>query len=281
MSGPDLHVSTARIVTERDLLKALLGRDPVTCAYMLGDLDEAYSDFCTWYGVDGSSGTDGLEGVLLVYDALSVPVLISYGQSGAIEAIIAHFWHELPGRALVHLQPHHVAAFDQVFGTEHLAAMLRMGLEAREFRPSRADASAVEQLSHRDTGEIIELYTHYPDNFFEPAQLDSGHYCGVRVGQRLVSVAGVHVLSHEASVATLGNIVTHPDFRGRGLSTMCTSHLCARLISEGVGTLALNVKRENRSAVRVYEKLGFRYHSTYLEGLVTRSGETPGGAGHP
>jgi ribosomal protein S18 acetylase RimI-like enzyme len=277
LSGPELRASTARIVTERDLLKALLGRDPVTCAYMLGDLDEAYSDFCTWYGVDGA---DGLEGVLLAYDALSVPVLISYGQSGAIEAIIARFWHDLPGRALVHLQPHHVAAVDQVFGTEGLVPMLRMGLDARDFRPSQGDASAVEQLSHRDTGEIIELYTHYPDNFFEPAQLDSGHYYGIRVDDRLVSVAGVHVLSHEASVATLGNIVTHPDSRGRGLSTVCTSHLCARLISEGVGTLALNVKRENRSAVRVYEKLGFRYHSTYLEGLVVRSGEAPGGASH-
>ncbi|MEZ4269005.1 MAG: GNAT family N-acetyltransferase [Myxococcota bacterium] len=277
MSGPETRATAARIVTERDLLKALLGRDPVTCAYMLGDLDEAFSDFCTWYGVDG---VDGLEGVLLVYDALSVPVLISYGQSGAIEAIMAAFWHDLPGRTLVHLQPHHVGAVDQVFGTEGLVPMLRMGLQARDFRRSEADTSAVEQLSHRHTGEIIELYTHYPDNFFEPAQLDSGHYCGIRVDDRLVSVAGVHVLSHEASVATLGNIVTHPDFRGRGLSTACTSHLCARLLSEGVGTLALNVKRENRSAVRVYEKLGFRYHSTYLEGLVMRSGEAPGGAGH-
>lgn len=278
MSGPDLRANTARVVTERELLKALLGRDPVTCAYMLGDLDEAYSDFCTWYGVDGP---DGLEAVLLVYDALSVPVLISYGQSGAIEAIIAKFWHELPGRALVHLQPHHLAAFDQVFGAEGLVPMLRMGLDARGFRPSHGDASTVEQLSHRDTGEIIELYTHYPDNFFEPAQLDSGHYCGIRVDGRLVSVAGVHVVSHEASVATLGNIVTHPDFRGRGFSTVCTSHLCARLISEGIGTLALNVRRENRSAVRVYEKLGFRYHSTYREGLVVRSGETPGWVDHP
>jgi hypothetical protein len=32
----------------------------------------------------------------------------------------------------------------------------------------------------------------------------------------------------------------------------------------------LNVSRGNRSAVRVYEKLGFRYHDTYLEGEGTR-----------
>jgi ribosomal protein S18 acetylase RimI-like enzyme len=278
VSGPEVPTNTARIVTERPLLKALLSRDPITCAYMLGDLDEAYSEFCTWYGADGE---DGLDGVLLAYDALSVPVLITYGQSSALDAIIRRFWHELPGRALVHLQPHHVAAVDQVFGAEALIPMLRMGLDARDFRPSTADALPVEQLSHRQTGEIIELYAHYPDNFFEPAQLDSGHYYGIRVDDRLVSVAGVHVLSHEASVATLGNIVTHPDFRGRGLSTACTSQLCTRLIAEGVHTLALNVKRQNRSAVRVYEKLGFRYHATYLEGLVVRSGEAPNGAERP
>ncbi|MCB9728999.1 MAG: GNAT family N-acetyltransferase [Deltaproteobacteria bacterium] len=278
MIGPESSTTSASVITDRALLTALLIRDPVTCAYMLGDLDDAYSEFCTWYGVRGS---DGLDGVLLVYDALSVPVLITYGQSSALEEIIRRYWQDLPGRALVHLQPHHVAAVDQVFGAEALVPMLRMGLEAREFHPATAEQLAVERLTHRHTGEIIDLYTHYPDNFFEPAQLDSGHYYGIRVDDRLVSVAGVHVLSHEASIATLGNIVTHPDFRGRGLSTACTSQLCTRLISEGIHTLALNVRRQNRSAVRVYEKLGFRYHATYLEGLVVRSGEAPGGAGRP
>jgi len=37
--------------------------------------------------------------------------------------------------------------------------------------------------------------------------------------------------------------------------------------------MALNVRRQNRSAVRVYEKLGFRYHDTYLEGFADKTGQ--------
>ena len=87
----------------------------------------------------------------------------------------------------------------------------------------------------------------------------------------LISVAGVHAVSPKGKLAVLGNIVTHPEHRGQGLSTACTSHLCEHLFAQDIEVLALNVRRQNRSAVRVYEKLGFRYHDTYLEGLVTHS----------
>ena len=79
----------------------------------------------------------------------------------------------------------------------------------------------------------------------------------------------MHAVSPQGKLAVLGNIVTHPDHRGQGLSTACTARLCTRLFDEGIEMLALNVRRQNRSAVRVYEKLGFRYHDTYLEGVVT------------
>ena len=93
----------------------------------------------------------------------------------------------------------------------------------------------------------------------------------MRVEDELVSVAGVHLHSPTFRIAALGNIVTHPDHRGRGLSTACTEVLCERLFQGEIETLALNVRRHNRSAVRVYEKLGFRYHDTYLEGFVDKT----------
>jgi predicted GNAT family acetyltransferase len=90
------------------------------------------------------------------------------------------------------------------------------------------------------------------------------------VKERLVAVAGVHIVSEVDRLAALGNIVTHPEHRGQGLSTACTAHLAQRLLGEGIDVLALNVVRANASAVRVYEKLGFRENNTYLEGFLTR-----------
>jgi ribosomal protein S18 acetylase RimI-like enzyme len=48
-------------------------------------------------------------------------------------------------------------------------------------------------------------------------------------------------------------------------------HLCRELAAEGIELLALNVERRNTSALRVYEKLGFVDHCTYIEAFMTRT----------
>lgn len=259
--------SNPRIVEDVSEVRAALRGDPVGCAFMLADLDQPLDEYCTWFAA-GPIGHP--KGVLLLYAGLRTPAIITYGQSGAMDEIVERFAGQLPDLALLQMQPHHLAAIDRRFKSEFLRPMLRLGLAAQDFVPPRAVPFDVLTLSHRDTGDIIELQQHYLDSFFEPAQLDLGHYYGVRIDGRLVSMAGVHALSKSSSVAVLGNIVTHPEHRGRGYSTACCGRLCEGLIQQGFDALALNVERRNRSAVRVYEKLGFRYHDTFIEGRVKR-----------
>jgi len=258
-------------VDDHEAIRKVLAGEPVAAAYLLGDLDPAYQPFCTWY-LSGTPAED--DAVLLVYTALSAPVVLAHGATAGIATILECFVRELPERAHVHMAPEHLPVFDQHFNIDNLRPMLRMGLQAEDpgvIPEVAGDDPGVETLGHRDTGEIMELFGHYPDSFFEPSQLSSGHYYGIRRGGRLVSVAGVHICSRDERIAVLGNIVTHPDFRSRGLSTACTAHLCRRLLSEGIGTLALNVARRNFSAVHIYEKLGFRECCTYLEGFLQRT----------
>jgi len=260
---------SARIVSEQGLLTEYLERDALSSAYIIAHLEEGYQEFCTWYA---AGPEDAPEAIVLVFTGHSMPALLSFGQTGALGEIFESFHTQMPGRSLAQLQPHHVAAMDPYFVTDGLVPMLRMGLDKAEFSSGGPSQKTIEALSHRHTGLIMELYQHYyPDNWFEPAQLDSGHYFGIINDNQLLSVAGVHVVSPKGKLAVLGNIVTHPDHRGQGLSTACTSHLCEHLFAQGIDVLALNVRRQNRSAVRVYEKLGFRYHDTYLEGLVTHA----------
>ena len=52
--------------------------------------------------------------------------------------------------------------------------ILRMGLERSLYQPID-DAEGVVALGHPDTGAIMSLFQrYYPDNLFEPAQLESG-----------------------------------------------------------------------------------------------------------
>lgn len=264
------------VATDLSRVRRFLVQDPFATAYMLGDLDPVYQAYCTWY-LAHEAGRD--LAILQVYTGLSAPVLIGFGAAPGLAAIVTRHFHALPGSAHIHLMPEHLAILDRAFHLEKLRPMVRMALSAGAFIPAPASAPGagadgpVERLGHRDTGEIMQLFTHYPDSFFEPHQLSSGHYYGIRPagGGALIAVAGVHVVSRHEGIAALGNIVTHPEHRGRGLSTRVTSHLVSSLIADGIELLALNVERKNQSALKVYEKLGFREHCTYLEGFATRS----------
>ena len=94
--------------------------------------------------------------------------------------------------------------------------------------------------------------------------LKTGQYIGYRVDGRLLSVGGVHVYSPTYRVAALGNITTHPDFRNQGLGRAVTAKLCISL-REKVDVIGLNVKQDNRSALRVYQSLGFNISVEYGE----------------
>jgi ribosomal protein S18 acetylase RimI-like enzyme len=80
-----------------------------------------------------------------------------------------------------------------------------------------------------------------------------------------VSVAGVHVYSPRFGVAALGNVATKPSARGRGLGTAVCGHLCHLLQADGISTISLNVRADNRAAIGVYERLGFNRAAEYLE----------------
>jgi ribosomal protein S18 acetylase RimI-like enzyme len=97
---------------------------------------------------------------------------------------------------------------------------------------------------------------------FEPNALDKGPYYGVWRDGRLASMAGTHLKMER--LAEVGNVVTDPDFRRRGLASMAVSATTQALCAEGV-TVVLQVLQPNEAAIAVYEKLGFgRERTMYL-----------------
>ncbi|MEH1099868.1 GNAT family N-acetyltransferase [Micromonospora sp. CPCC 205561] len=91
---------------------------------------------------------------------------------------------------------------------------------------------------------------------------------GVRDGDELVAVAGVHVYSPRYRVAALGNVTTHPRLRGRGLAGAAVAQVCRRLAAD-VTHVTLNVKAENAAALRLYRRLGFTRVADYGEFALT------------
>lgn len=256
-----------REVRDREMLGRFLAREPVRTAYLLGDLDPLFFPYARYFVYFGEKEPLA---VAMRYDGLSAPALLTYGSTDHVPLLLAALSHRLPSRVYVHLPEEHAPAYESLLGdTRSLRRMARLGLDRSRFVPP-ADLTGVSRATHADTADIIDLYRFYPDSFFEPYHLETGYYFVARDEGRVVSVAGVHAVSFEHDIGVLGNIVTHPDFRGRGHSTNCTGRLVEELFLR-LSRLALNVSADNDSARSVYARLGFVDDSTFYEGLIDRS----------
>jgi ribosomal-protein-alanine N-acetyltransferase len=70
----------------------------------------------------------------------------------------------------------------------------------------------------------------------------------------IVSYVGAESVLDESNV---GNIVTHKDFRGKGVATALFEALLTELKAQGIKKLFLEVEHDNTPAIGLYEKLGF------------------------
>lgn len=258
-------------VENRDELRKFLRDDRLANAYLLGNLDPAYFQFCRWYGM--RQDDDSLGSLVLLYTGLSLPVVFMVGTEPNFAELLNGVKKKLPRRFHFHVLEDQMDTVRDVFEPPISQRMIRMGLRRDAWTGRTTNTSNdfdVRRLGHRDTASIMKLYEHYPDNFFEPYQLETGYYFGVRdEALGLASIAGIHVISEDHDVAVIGNFVTHPARRGRGLASACTKRLLQELF-EDVSLVALNVQEGNEPAVRMYEKFGFQQNNVFYEGRTTK-----------
>jgi ribosomal protein S18 acetylase RimI-like enzyme len=243
-------------------LRSLLSQDPVSAAYLLGDLVEPFFSQCRWLV---ASYRGRIEGVVLLYTGLSVPALLSYGAPDAVEAVLERFTRELPDTCYAKLPLEHAGAVNAYYRTDHVERLWVMGLRASELiGPDRKlDAT---RLSKSSPLEPIEsIYADYPGNYFEAGQLESGLYYGAYAAGRLVSIAGTHVLAPAEGIAVLGNVVTSAPARRSGYASACTARLIEGLAGMGCATVALQVAADNAAAITCYRNVGFRFRGIALQ----------------
>ncbi|MFJ6150822.1 GNAT family N-acetyltransferase [Micromonospora profundi] len=259
MDGPLMPVVAEH---DRAVLARLLGRDPVLHAYQLGDLDDFFWPYTSWFRRG--------EQVILLYHGVDPPTLVAFAAPAGrteLAALLTEAAPVLPARLYAHLSPGLAGALDGSFRVGSVGRHHRMALTD----PARLAAvtPAGAQLGAADLPQLRELYARaYPGNWFDARMLDTGQYLGVRDGGELVAVAGVHVFSRAYRVAALGNVTTHPRWRGRGLGAAVVAALCVRL-RESVEHVTLNVKADNTTAVRLYERVGFTRVADYDECVLT------------
>lgn len=251
-------------------LTSFIIKRPVECAYLLGYLSPAFTKRSRAFILETNTDEDEaqipqIKALLFIYSGLTVPTVWTYGSEEDIEAILFAVHEDLPRRIYLNVEDHHYHVVRGYYRTRGKREILRMGLQRSRYTPV-GDSLGVVSLGHPDTGGIMSLFQrYYADNLFEPAQLESGLYCGIKDDSgKLLSVAGIHLLNPDYRVAAIGNIVTDPDCRGRGYATKCVRHILDQLF-EFVDSVALNVNEDNAPAIYCYQKFGFQTTERIIE----------------
>ena len=228
--------------------------DPVTHVYLAYDLLEQPERIELYVVVEGGR----VEGYLLrwrgpVHDGVHV-----WGRAGRLLGMIGC---DRPSVIQVHSPGLLPRVLDALRGRATVGAETYLDMVVGEegFRPYRGPGVVrLNPLDPDHVGGLVELKRVQGVSLgFEEAReaIRSMRYHGVFVEGRLVSIAGSYVRTPRVWV--VGDVYTHPAYRGRGLARAVTSSVTADALAAGA-VAALHVAKANAAAIRVYRALGYR-----------------------
>lgn len=250
--------------TETTRIREILLADPIWSAYALADLRADLLPFCQW--------TVAGNGLALIFTGLEPPILLTVGEPEDVAEALAQA--VLPDEVYLSVREEHLPAVQTHYAGGDYRLMVRMALgQEIELTPT---GQPLRRLSLADVPAIEGLIAcggpFAPDGF-APYQVADGFFFGVADGAGgLAAVGGTHILNYTEGVATIGNVYTQAESRGRGYARAITTEIVSQLRASGLPLIVLNVNSENRIARRLYDSLGFVEHCSFVEGIVRKRG---------
>jgi RimJ/RimL family protein N-acetyltransferase len=256
---PGLEIDRA---ATREELARFLSEDRVQSAYGLADLDSANIAGARWWLARRDE--QPVACAVTMIDLSFRPLLLA-GDVQGVALLLRQAVRE--PRVIVAAPPQHRPVIEEVYRLERVDRMLRMAVDAASFRANEPYRAT--RLSAADVDAVIDLYGLASRTYFTPRRLEREIYFGILENGSLVSAAGTHVRSTEFGVAAVGNVLTRPAYRNRGLARACTSAVTTACLREH-RDVVLNVREDNHSAIAVYRRLGFRVHQPFIESVGYR-----------
>jgi len=249
-------------VREIQAIRSLLLPRIEYTAYALGQLEPALFPRTRWFWARGSTGT----GLVLHSRGGLGDASFVMGDPDAVAAILSI--HPGPAQTYATCQPQHLEALREVYRLASQQTMIRMAVRAETFVPETHLSPVV--LNGMDIRRVNSLYgSEGGPSYYIPEHIESGVYRGIVSEGRLVAVAGTHVVSRQEGVAVVGNVFTHPAYRGRGYATAATSAVTETLLNY-CDHVVLTVDPANAPAVAAYVKLGYREVCQLVEASAVR-----------
>jgi len=249
----------AEYVVERladpEAIRPLLAGQRAYAAYALAHLEPRLFPRSEWWHARGPQGQ-----ALVVHSHSGLgPALVALGDPQALDALFR--LHPGPRLTFATFQLDHLAVAQRHFVLSRQGPSLRMSVSAASFRPA---AGPAQRLHGADIGAVNALQRSEGFGFYSTSVLDEGVYYGVCANRRLVAMAGTHAVAPSQGLALVGNVMTHPRYRGQGYGSIATSAVTAELLKTCPDVL-LTVDAKNEAAIRLYERLGYREECRLIE----------------
>lgn len=114
------------------------------------------------------------------------------------------------------------------------------------------------KLTDTDVPEMLDLIARTEPGPFLPRTIELGGYLGIRVNEELVAMAGRRI--NPPGWIEVSAVCTAAEYRGRGYAARLVKAVVAGIRESGEEPF-LHASAENKDAIRLYEKLGFKIRS--------------------
>ena len=139
-------------------------------------------------------------------------------------------------------------------------------IAARDTRFEASDGD-IELLTDEDAPEMLALATLTEPGPFLRRTHVMGTFRGIRVGGRLVAIAGERM--RFPGYTEVSGVCTHPEFRGRGFARRLSSVVAAGIEARGDQAF-LHAWKGNVAAISLYEGLGFEVRTEVYVAVLKR-----------
>ena len=217
---------------------------------LLGDLYPPLNDVAEVF----LARDDGkLVGVGVLFRGFSLPAVGLSKSNPTVQRTLLEVIHRhIDGDWFAVYSPSAATVFAQ-FDTQTHCHLEQQMLLRGEPPAGRIEAARPVRPDQRDL--LNQFYTDHEAAAWTPLMFDMGPYYAVWRGTQIVAAAGIHFVTPH--IAQIGNVFTHPAFRGRGFGTATTGAVARHLQQTGTPIISLFVVTDNVPAIRMYAKLGF------------------------
>lgn len=242
-------------VTQKHLLHAsreLLSADPVNNVLPLGDLYPPLLDVSEVYAVVEKGR---ITGVSSVFRAFSLPsIAIGTAIREIKTALLKKALGTISTDFVTMVTPNDTGLYEEFATVLHSYTEHQMIL----IQPRNVEANSnitVQKATKKDLEALNTFYVEHESQAWNPIQFKAGPYYIVKQKDKIVSAAGIHILTPQ--IAQLGNILTDKAHRQKGFSKACTNALVREIASKN-RIMSLFVRTDNAPAIHMYEQIGFK-----------------------